>query len=51
MNLSIDFEFQTLIPPLTAEERTQLEANLGPRDGRKNFFWPLSILPHHDFRG
>ena len=27
-NLSIDPEFQSKIPPLTAEERSQLEANI-----------------------
>ncbi len=44
MELRIDPEFEQLIPPLTAEERAQLEANIlaeGCRD-------PLSVWPADD---
>lgn len=45
MDIQIDAEFQSLIPPLAAEERKQLEANLiaeGCRD-------PLVVWPLHEF--
>lgn len=45
MDIRIDAEFQSLIPPLAAEERKQLEANLiaeGCRD-------PLVVWPLHEF--
>ena len=40
-NIQIDSEFQALIPPLSAEERAQLEANL-LADGCRD---PLVVWP------
>ena len=46
-NIQIDSEFQALIPPLSAEERAQLEANI-VADGCRDplVVWPLPEFTH-----